>query len=159
MLNQPEVKQLNPSDEFKGSESRIEQITNATVVGLGDYCKKSGLDSIVLGMSGGIDSAVAACVACEAIGSENVLGISMPSKFSSDHSISDAEYTCDALGMEYLEHPIAQMHSATLSTIGEMLDSCHPVASENIQARLRAIILMGHANAQSRMALQVTNQS
>ena len=82
MLNQPEVKQLKPSDEFKGSESRIEQITNATVVGLGDYCKKSGLESIVLGMSGGIDSAVAACVACEAIGSENVLGISMPSKFN-----------------------------------------------------------------------------
>ena len=159
MLNQPEVKQLKPSDEFKGSESRIEQITNATVVGLGDYCKKSGLDSIVLGMSGGIDSAVAACVACEAIGSENVLGISMPSKFSSDHSISDAEYTCNALGMEYLEHPIAQMHSATLLTIGKMLDSGHPVASENIQARLRAIIVMGHANAQSRMAIATGNKS
>lgn len=159
MLNQPEVKQLKPSDEFKGSESRIEQITNATVVGLGDYCKKSGLDSIVLGMSGGIDSAVAACVACEAIGSENVLGISMPSKFSSDHSISDAEYTCNALGMEYLEHPIAQMHNATLSTIGKMLDSGHPVASENIQARLRAIIVMGHANAQSRMAIATGNKS
>lgn len=159
MLNQPEVKQLKPSDEFKGSESRIEQITNATVVGLGDYCKKSGLDSIVLGMSGGIDSAVAACVACEAIGSENVLGISMPSRFSSDHSISDAEYTCNALGMEYLEHPIAQMHNATLSTIGEMLDSGHPVASENIQARLRAIIVMGHANAQSRMAIATGNKS
>lgn len=159
MLNQPEVKQLKPSDEFKGSESRIEQITNATVVGLGDYCKKSGLDSIVLGMSGGIDSAVAACVACEAIGSENVLGISMPSKFSSEHSISDAEYTCDALGMEYLEHPIAQMHSATLSTIGKMLDSGHAVASENIQARLRAIIVMGHANAQSRMAIATGNKS
>lgn len=159
MLNQPEVKQLKPSDEFKGSESRIEQITNATVVGLGDYCKKSGLDSIVLGMSGGIDSAVAACVACEAIGSENVLGISMPSKFSSDHSISDAEYTCNALGMEYLEHPIAQMHNATLSTIGKMLDSGHAVASENIQARLRAIIVMGHANAQSRMAIATGNKS
>ena len=159
MLNQPEVKQLKPSDEFKGSESRIEQITNATVVGLGDYCKKSGLESIVLGMSGGIDSAVAACVACEAIGSENVLGISMPSKFSSDHSISDAEYTCNALGMEYLEHPIAQMHNATLSTIGKMLDSGHAVASENIQARLRAIIVMGHANAQSRMAIATGNKS
>ena len=159
MLNQPEVKQLKPSDEFKGSESRIEQITNATVVGLGDYCKKSGLESIVLGMSGGIDSAVAACVACEAIGSENVLGISMPSKFSSDHSITDAEYTCNALGMEYLEHPIAQMHNATLSTIGKMLDSGHAVASENIQARLRAIIVMGHANAQSRMAIATGNKS
>ena len=159
MLNQPEVKQLKPSDEFKGSESRIEQITNATVVGLGDYCKKSGLESIVLGMSGGIDSAVAACVACEAIGPENVLGISMPSKFSSDHSISDAEYTCNALGMEYLEHPIGQMHSATLSTIGKMLDSGNPVASENIQARLRAIIVMGHANAQSRMAIATGNKS
>lgn len=159
MLNQPEVKQLKPSDEFKGSESRIEQITNATVVGLGDYCKKSGLESIVLGMSGGIDSAVAACVACEAIGSENVLGISMPSKFSSNHSISDAEYTCNALGMEYLEHPIAQMHNATLSTIGKMLDSGHAVASENIQARLRAIIVMGHANAQSRMAIATGNKS
>lgn len=159
MLNQPEVKQLRPSDEFKGSESRIEEITNATIVGLGDYCKKSGLESIVLGMSGGIDSAVAACVACEAIGSENVLGISMPSKFSSNHSISDAEYTCHALGMEYLEHPIAQMHNATLSTIGTMLDSGHPVASENIQARLRAIIVMGHANAQSRMAIATGNKS
>ena len=61
--------------------------------------------------------------------------------------------------MEYLEHPIAQMHNATLSTIGKMLDSGHAVASENIQARLRAIIVMGHANAQSRMAIATGNKS
>ena len=159
MRSRPELRLLENGDSDDYGVSRIQEICDATIVGLGDYCRKSNLNSIVLGMSGGIDSAVAACVACEAIGSENVLGISMPSKFSSGHSISDAEYTCKSLGMEYLEQTIADMHESTISSIGEMLAKGNPVASENIQARLRAIIVMGFANAQSRMAIATGNKS
>lgn len=159
MRSTPELRILENSESNIFKSSRIQEICDATIVGLGDYCRKSNLNSIVLGMSGGIDSAVAACVACEAIGPENVLGISMPSKFSSQHSISDAEYTCKSLGMDYLEHTIAQMHESTIASIGEMLSKGNPVASENIQARLRAIIVMGFANAQSRMAIATGNKS
>lgn len=159
MRSTSELRILESGDSNEFKYSRVQEICDATIVGLGDYCRKSNLNSIVLGMSGGIDSAVAACVACEAIGPENVLGISMPSKYSSQHSISDAEYTCRSLGMDYLEHTIAQMHESTISSIGEMLSKGNPVASENIQARLRAIIVMGFANAQSRMAIATGNKS
>ena len=93
-------------------------------------------------MSGGIDSAVAACVACAAVGPDNVLGIAMPSRFPSQHSLDDAKYTAESLGMEFKIQPIDEMHSALEGQITEVLDNGNPVASENIQSRLRGIIVM-----------------
>ena len=147
------------SDGSEDLDSLIEDITDAVITGLSDYCRKSGIKQIVLGLSGGIDSAVAACVACAAVGPSNVLGIAMPSRFSSQHSLDDAKYTAEALGMEFKIQPIDEMHSALEGQITEVLDNGNPVASENIQSRLRGIIVMAHANAQSRMAIATGNKS
>ena len=140
-------------------ETVLEALADAVVLGLRDYCQKSGIQRIVLGLSGGIDSAVAACVACAAVGPENVLGLSMPSRFSSEHSKSDAKFTAEALGMEYASIPIDNLHHLLESQIETVLDNGLPVARENIQARLRAILVMSHANAQQRMAIATGNKS
>ncbi len=137
----------------------LEELADAVVVGLRDYCQKSGIEQIVLGLSGGIDSAVAACVAAEAVGAENVLGISMPSRFSSQHSIDDAKYTAESLGMQYSSIPIDSHHTGLEQHLSQMLEEGAKVAKENIQARLRGILVMAHANAQGRMAIATGNKS
>ncbi len=137
----------------------LEELADAVVLGLRDYCQKSGIERIVLGLSGGIDSAVAACVAAQAVGAENVLGISMPSRFSSQHSIDDAKHTAEALGMEYASISIDEHHANLEQQLSEMLEYGAKVAQENIQARLRGILVMAHANAQGRMAIATGNKS
>jgi len=146
-------------DGHEDIDSIIEDITDAVITGLADYCRKSGIKQIVLGLSGGIDSAVAACVACAAVGAENVLGIAMPSRYSSDHSLKDAEYTAEKLGMEFKIQPIYEMHSSFEGSIRLNLSEGNPVASENIQSRLRGMIVMAHANAENRMAIATGNKS
>ncbi len=131
----------------------------AITVGLGDYCRKSGIERIVLGMSGGIDSAVCAAIACQAIGADNVVGLAMPSRHSSQHSIDDAKATADALGMELQTHPIEGIHVAVESALTEELATGHPVASENLQARIRGTLVMGVANARQAMAIATGNKS
>jgi NAD+ synthetase len=147
------------SELVQDEETVLEALADAVVLGLRDYCRKSGIKRIVLGLSGGIDSAVAACVACAAVGPENVLGLSMPSRFSSEHSKSDAKYTAESLGMDYASIPIDELHHLVENQIESVLDNGSPVARENIQARLRAIIVMSHANAQQRMAIATGNKS
>ena len=147
------------SNGHEESAELIEDITDAVITGLADYCRKSGIKSIVLGLSGGIDSAVAACVACAAVGAENVLGIAMPSRYSSKHSLDDAKYTAQALGMQFKIESIDEMHSTLETQIGSVLSNGSPVASENIQSRLRGIIVMAHANAEGRMAVATGNKS
>ena len=154
-LTQLSSKSVLEQDE----ETVLEALADAVVLGLRDYCRKSGIQRIVLGLSGGIDSAVAACVACAAVGPENVLGLSMPSRFSSDHSKSDAKFTAESLGMEYASIPIDNLHHLLESQIETVLSNGLPVARENIQARLRAILVMSHANAQQRMAIATGNKS
>ena len=149
----------NKNDGRESLDALIEDITDAVITGLADYCRKSGIRQIVLGLSGGIDSAVAACVACAAVGPSNVIGIAMPSRFSSKHSLTDAEYTAKALGMDFKVQPIDEMHSSLEGQINDVLENGNPVASENIQSRLRGIIVMAHANAQSRMAIATGNKS
>ncbi len=146
-------------DGFEQGSDLIEDITDAVVTGLSDYCRKSNISKIVLGLSGGIDSAVAACVAAQAVGPENVLGIAMPSRYSSQHSLDDAKYTAESLGVEFKIESIDQLHTTLDSQIGEMLDGGHVVASENIQSRLRGLIVMAHANSQGRMAIATGNKS
>ncbi len=155
-----QLKFISPSDDgFEQDSDLIEDITDAVVTGLSDYCRKSNISKIVLGLSGGIDSAVAACVAAQAVGPENVLGIAMPSRYSSQHSLEDAKYTAESLGIEFKIESIDQLHTTLDSQIGEMLNSGHVVASENIQSRLRGLIVMAHANSQGRMAIATGNKS
>lgn len=147
---------LSPGEELNEDE---DDLLNAIITGLSDYCKKSGISKIVLGLSGGIDSALAACIASAAVGPENVTGISMPSRHSSQHSIDDAKATADALGINFSMQPISDLHTATDSALSDVLKGGHPVAGENLQARLRGLIVMAHANANGAMAIATGNKS
>ncbi|MBI31370.1 MAG: NAD+ synthase [Euryarchaeota archaeon] len=139
--------------------NRSLELLEAVTIGLRDYCNKSGLNSVVLGLSGGIDSAVSAAIAVRALGAENVIGISMPSRHSSQHSISDAEDLAKKLGLELLSMPIESIHDASESILDNELTSGKAVAAENIQSRLRGMIVMGIANARGAMAITTGNKS
>ncbi len=142
-----------------GVVKKEEDLLEAVTIGLRDYCTKSGLSSVVLGMSGGIDSAVTAAIAARALGPENVIGISMPSRHSSDHSISDAEITAEALGMELLSMPIRSMHDPAEKLLLEEINQGSDIAAENLQSRLRGLLVMGVANARGAMAIATGNKS
>jgi NAD+ synthase (glutamine-hydrolysing) len=130
------------------------QTWNALTLGLRDYCAKNGFKSVVLGLSGGIDSAVCAALAADAIGGENVFGVSMPSVYSSDHSISDAEDLASRIGANYRTQPIAEMVQAFEDNL-----ELGGVASENLQARVRGVILMGLSNAEGHLTLTTGNKT
>ena len=134
--------------------SPLAQLWNVLVIGLRDYMAKTGQKKIVLGLSGGIDSALCAALAVEAIGAENVLGVSLPSRYSSDHSVSDAKDVAESLGIKYREVPIEPAHRAFESMV-DLSD----LAGENLQARIRAVILMGISNSEGYLLLSTGNKS
>jgi len=140
-----------------------EQIHDALVLGVRDYVRRNGCQQVVIGLSGGIDSAVTAVVAVEALGAENVLGVLLPSKFSSDHSISDAEALVENLGIESVTLPIAKPVEATESVLKDTFAkwgrSELDVTEENIQARSRGMLLMAISNKTGRMLLTTGNKS
>ncbi len=131
-----------------------EKVYQVLVRGLRDYLAKTGQNKIVLGLSGGIDSALCAALAADAVGSENVLGVSMPSRYSSDHSVTDAEQVARSLGIQYRSVPIESAHKAF-----EGMLELSALASENLQARLRAVILMGISNSEGRLLITTGNKS
>lgn len=140
--------------------SREEQIFNGLVLGVHDYFRKTGHTKAVLGLSGGIDSAVTAAIAVEALGSANVLGIAMPSKYSSDHSVRDAELLANNLGMEYLNFPIAKIFDGFQETFNTITGN--PLAGlpeENLQARVRGNILMSISNKDGSLLLTTGNKT
>jgi len=136
-----------------------DDLLNSITMGLSDYCRKSGLEKVVLGLSGGIDSAVTAAIASIALGPENVIGISMPSRISSQHSIDDAKKLAENLGIEYQTRSIEELHQTADQNLADELQSGHPVAAENLQARLRGLIVMAVANSRGAMALATGNKS
>ena len=159
-VGEDQLRRLRPDDDGREHEREVLQdLADAVVTGLTDYCRKSGITSIVLGLSGGIDSAVAACVAAAAVGPANVTGIAMPSRHSSQHSIDDAAHTAASLGLMFDTIPIDSMHASVEGSIGGMLEQGAQVAGENLQARLRGLIVMAHANAQGSMAIATGNKS
>jgi len=130
------------------------QVWNALVLGLRDYVRKNGFKTVVLGLSGGIDSAVVATIAADAIGAENVFGISMPSRYSSSHSKGDATVLADNLGCHYKTIAIEDMVSAFEKSL-ELSD----LAGENLQARMRGVILMAESNSRGHLTLTTGNKS
>ena len=130
------------------------QVWNALVLGLRDYVQKNGFKSVVLGLSGGIDSAVVATIASDAIGAENVFGVSMPSKYSSDHSKGDADVLAENLGCHYETVAIEPMVDSFESNL-----ELGGLASENLQARMRGVILMALSNAKGHLTLTTGNKS
>ncbi|ALO15950.1 Glutamine-dependent NAD(+) synthetase [Salinivirga cyanobacteriivorans] len=142
------------------SETRIQQIHNAVVLGIRDYFKKSGFEKALLGLSGGIDSAVVAALACEALGSKNVHGLLMPSEFSSDHSVSDAETLALNLGMPHHTLAIKEIYNIVNSTLSPAFPNNNfDVTEENIQARIRGLLLMAYSNKHGNMLLNTSNKS
>lgn len=131
-----------------------EQVWNALVLGLRDYVRKNGFRSVVLGLSGGIDSAVCAALAVDALGADNVYCVSMPSRYSSDHSVSDADEAADRLGVHYSTEAIADL-------VLPFEDQLHldGLAAENVQARVRGVILMALSNADGHLVLTTGNKT
>ena len=152
------VEVVSPGSEPTAPDSGADLLC-AVTTGLGDYCRKSGINSLVLGLSGGIDSAVCAAIAARAVGPSNVLGLSMPSRHSSQHSIDDAIATAQALGIELLSMPINELHEGAEETLAAELEDGNPVAAENLQARIRGMLVMGAANARGSMAVATGNKS
>lgn len=131
-----------------------EQAYRAVVTGLRDYLVKNGFGSVVLGVSGGIDSALTAAIAADAIGGENVVGVSMPSEYSSEHSKDDAADLCKRLGADYRVQPIAPLVDAFQAQL-----ALTGVAEENLQARVRGVILMAISNRENHMVIAPGNKS
>ena len=131
-----------------------EQIWDALVLGMRDYVEKNGFRSVILGLSGGIDSAVCAALAVDAIGPDRVFGVSMPSNYSSDHSRSDADDLAERLGIDIRIEAIAPLVEPVETQLH--LDG---VAAENLQARIRGIILMGLSNAEGHLVLTTGNKT
>jgi len=138
----------------------IESIHKALVLGLRDYVRKCGFKSVVLGLSGGIDSAVTAALAVAALGSDKVVGVSMPSRFSSDHSITDAQKLAENLKIQFHIVPIKQLHDAYEQTLAVPFAACKPdVTEENLQARIRGALLMAFSNKFNHLLLTTGNKS
>lgn len=149
------------ADNFCLPGDDIETIHDALVLGVRDYARKNRFERVVIGLSGGIDSAVVAALACEAIGPENVLSVMMPSPYSSRSSIDDSVELGRRLGMPVIEHPISSAYEtlrAELNLPAPGLEN-RSVASENLQSRLRGNILMTISNAENRLLLSTGNKS
>lgn len=132
----------------------------ALVVGIRDYCAKTRQTSVVLGLSGGIDSALVATLAVDALGPERVIGISMPGPYSSQGSIDDALALAGNLGIECLTLPITDAFRASMGTLGDVFHGAPKgLAEENLQARLRGVTVMAVANHRGAMALTTGNKS
>lgn len=131
-----------------------EEVYTALVVGLRAYVRKNGFRSVLIGLSGGIDSALVAAIACDAVGPENVHGVSMPSRYSSEHSKEDAAELARRTGLHFRTVPIEPMFDA-------YMDSLHltGLAEENLQARLRGTLLMAISNQEGHIVLAPGNKS
>jgi len=140
--------------------SETQRLAAALKLGLRDYVTKCGFSSVVLGSSGGIDSAVVAALAADALGPENVYTIAMPSRYSSDHSLADAEQLARNLGVGYEVIPIEPMHAAFERACGELFAGAGgELAAENIQARIRGNLVMAYSNARGHLPLATGNKS
>ncbi|MCW5249187.1 NAD+ synthase [Streptomyces sp. SHP 1-2] len=131
-----------------------EEIYSALVVGLRAYVEKNGFRSVLIGLSGGIDSALVAAIACDAVGAENVYGVSMPSKYSSQHSRDDAADLARRTGLHFRTVSIEPMFDAYMGALG-----LTGLAEENLQSRLRGTLLMAISNQEGHIVLAPGNKS
>ena len=132
----------------------------ALVLGLRDYAHKCGFKTAVLGLSGGLDSAVVAALAAEALGKDNVTGVALPSRYSSEHSLSDARKLAEAIGIHFHILPIETAHQAMEKTLQDLFDHAAPgLAEENLQARVRGNLLMALSNKFGHLLLTTGNKS
>ncbi|MCO6496817.1 MAG: NAD+ synthase [Chitinophagaceae bacterium] len=149
-----------PEDDQYDPDVNTAQLKEAILTGICDYFRKTGLQKAILGNSGGLDSAVTLALACEALGSENVFSVLMPSQFSSDHSVTDGKQLAENLKSPYYIIPIKPVYDSFLQVLDPIFSKLpFGVAEENIQARTRGNILMGIANKLGYTLLNTSNKS
>ncbi len=143
-------------------------LLDALVLGVRDYCAKTGFKRAVLGVSGGIDSALVATIGALALGRENILGVAMPGPYSSEHSVADARDLCTRLGIRYEHLPIAESFRSSAATLDGVFDSMGAarlgatlpdLTEENLQSRLRGTMIMGISNRTGSIVLTTGNKS
>src|SRR4051794_20465027 len=138
----------------------LEQMRLALELGLRDYVEKNGFRDVVIGVSGGIDSALSAALAVEALGPERVRGVSMPSRFSSTGTRSDAQQLAENLGMRFDELPIEDVYGAFATLLGPVFEGREPdLTEENLQARIRGVVLMALSNKFGSLVVTTGNKS
>lgn len=149
-----------PPLSSKTEISPLKPIYEALILGIRDYFGKNKFKKAILGLSGGIDSAMVLCLAQEALGKENVLPVLLPSKYSSEGSVDDSVTLCQNLGISYLNIPIESTNQAILSDLKPFFEGkTEDVTEENIQARIRGLFLMALANKHHCVLLNTTNKS
>jgi len=143
-----------------GARAPDESLREAIVLGIRDYFSKTGFSKALVGMSGGIDSSLVACLAVEALGAAGVTGIGMPGPFSAGMSLDDAQTLAQRLGIRFLAMPILEAYESTLASLHAAWgDRPFDVAEENLQARLRGLFLMSLANKEGALVLAPSNKS
>ena len=149
---------ITPIDDQK--PEAVELVYKALITGISEYFRKNNLSRAVIGLSGGIDSALVCALAVHALGADNVHGILMPSNYSSDHSVNDAVQLAHNLGIQYHIVPIADCFQTLKDTLKPVFeDMAEDVTEENMQARIRGTILMSYANKFRAIVLNTTNKS
>ena len=149
-----------PESNLLEINNKNENLEKALILGVRDYMQKNGFERVNLGLSGGIDSALVAVIAAKAMGPENVHSYGMPSRYSSDHSLSDAQKLVENLGIGFEVLPIEQMFTASLETLKGSLTGTQPdTTEENLQARIRGLLLMAWSNKKGSLLLTTGNKS
>jgi NAD+ synthase (glutamine-hydrolysing) len=139
---------------------RLEEVYQALLLGTRDYVQKNGFQKVVIGLSGGVDSSLVATIAADALGAENVVGVSMSARYSSEHSLEDAKELAEALGIRYMRIGIEPAFQGYLEMLSEAFGGTEPgVAEENLQARARGNVLMALSNKFGWLVLTTGNKS
>jgi NAD+ synthase (glutamine-hydrolysing) len=157
----PPVKKRPPIPKREGKPlDRLAEIYSALVLGTRDYVRKNGFETVLIGLSGGIDSALTAAVAVDALGKKGMVGVTMPSQYSSKGSVEDSELLAKNLGIRLINIPITEIFQAYLKTLSPSFKGLKPnVTEENIQARIRGNILMALSNKFGWLVLTTGNKS
>ncbi|MFO7572333.1 MAG: NAD+ synthase [Gaiellaceae bacterium] len=149
----------SPPGSIVSFEHDLEQMRLALTLGLRDYVEKNGFSEVVVGVSGGIDSALTAALCVDALGAERVHCVSMPSRFSSRETRADAELVAESLGCDFREVPIENVADAFRATLGESTGGLQGLADENLQARVRGVVLMALSNTYGWLVVSTGNKS
>ena len=159
-LNAPPSTAPTPEPRMAAEMQQAEEVYSALVVGVRDYLGKNGFRNVLIGISGGIDSALTAAIAVDALGAESVVGISNPSEYTSTRSVEDAEKLAANLGFHLEIIPIGEVFESAMKSLAPVFGDSEPnVAEENLQARIRGLIWMAISNKFGRVVLSTGNKS
>ncbi len=159
-VDEMQINLAEAKEPIKIERNNIQDLYRALVLGIHDYFQKLGFKKACLGLSGGIDSAVVACIAAEALGPQNVLAVSMPSRYTSSESLRDASLLAHRLGIDYREIAIEAPFESYLSILTPAFEGKAPdITEENLQARIRGMLLMAFSNKMGYLVLSTGNKS